>query len=312
MRFLLGVTEAAFFPGVITYLNLWFCAQDRAKAVAQFMAAIPVSQLIAAPASAALMKVQWLHLAGWRWLLILEGAPALVCGLVSLRYLTDRPRDARWLAPEQRQWLVTELARESQQKSAARLSWVEGLRNPNVLLLCLVYFGGTTGNYGVSLWMPKMLQRLGHLSASTTSLLAAIPALAAVPAMLLFGWNSDRTGERRWHTAVPRFAGGIALAGVTMQAIHVPGALVLFSIAAAGIVAAYPPFWAIPNSFLGASATAASIGLISSLGNLGGLVGPSLIGWISTQTGSYFGGLWAVAAALFASGLFALMVRPAR
>jgi ACS family tartrate transporter-like MFS transporter len=311
MRFLLGVTEAAFFPGIITYLNIWYCAPDRARAVAQFMAAIPVSQVIAAPISAALMKVHWLGLGGWRWLLILEGAPALLCGLVSLWFLTDRPRDAQWLPPEEREWLVRELELESSRKqSVARMSWIEGLRHPNVLLLCLVYFGGTTGNYGVNLWMPKMLQRLGSLTASQTSLLAAIPPLAAVPAMLLCGWNSDRTGERRWHTAVPRFAGGLALAAVTLQAIHLPGAITLFAIALAGIVAAYPPFWAIPSSFLGTTATAASIGLISSLGNLGGFAGPYIIGWVSTQTGSYIGGLLSVAAALFASGIFAVLVRP--
>jgi MFS transporter, ACS family, tartrate transporter len=309
MRFLLGVAEAAFFPGIITYLNLWYCAQDRARAVAQFMAAIPVSQVIAAPISAALMKAHWLHLAGWRWLLILEGVPALVCGIGSLRFLTDRPRDADWLAPEERQWLTGELERESRSKPASRMSWVEGLKHPNVLLLCLVYFGGTTGNYGVNLWMPKMLQKLGGLSTSTTSLLSAIPPLVAVPVMLLFGWHSDRTGERRWHTAAPRFAGGVALALATLPLIHLTGALALFSVALSGIVAAYPPFWAIPSSFLGSSATAASIGLISSLGNLGGFAGPYLIGWISTQTGSYFGGLWAVAVALFLSGAFVLMLR---
>src|SRR5581483_844437 len=130
--------------------------------------------------------------------------------------------------------------------------------------------GGTTGNYGVNLWMPQMLQRLGHLSASTTSLLSAIPPLVAVPVMLLCGWHSDRTGERRWHTALPRFAAGIALAAVTIQAVHLPGAIALFAVALSGIVAAYPPFWAIPPSFLGSTAAAASTGLISSLGNLGG------------------------------------------
>lgn len=310
MRLLLGITEAAFFPGIITYLNLWYCARDRARAVAQFMAAIPVSQVIAAPISAALMKAHWLNLAGWRWLLILEGGPAVLCGLVSLRFLTDRPRDARWLAAEERDWLVGELARESRARpAAAKMSWIQGLRHPSVLLLCLVYFGGTTGNYGVNLWMPKMLQSLGHLSASTTSLLSAIPPLAAVPAMLLCGWHSDRTGERRWHTALPRFAGGIALAAVALPAVHLSAAIALFAVALAGIVAAYPPFWSIPSSFLGTSATAASIGLISSLGNLGGFAGPYVIGWISTKTGSYLGGLLTVAVALFLSGAFTMLVR---
>jgi len=312
-RFLLGVAEAAFFPGVITYLNLWYCAQDRAKAVGQFMAAIPISQVIAAPISAALMKVHWLGLGGWRWLLILEGVPAVLCGFLAWRFLTDRPRDAAWLPEEERHWLIAELERESREKhGVAKMRWIDGLCHPNVLLLCLVYFGGTTGNYGVNLWMPKMLQAVGHLSASTTSLLVAIPALAAVPAMLLSGWNSDRTGERRWHTAVPRFAGGIALAAVTLPAMRLSGAIALFAVALAGIIAAYPPFWAIPSSFLGTTATAASIGLINSLGNLGGFAGPYVIGWVSTKTGSYIGGLWSVAAALFLSGVCVLAVRARR
>jgi ACS family tartrate transporter-like MFS transporter len=157
--------------------------------------------------------------------------------------------------------------------------------------------------------MPRILQRLGHLSASTTSLLSAIPPLVAVPAMLLWGWHSDRTGERRWHTAIPRFAGGLALAALTPAVIGLPAAIALFAIASAGIVAGYPPFWAIPSSFLGTTATAASIGLISSLGNLGGFAGPYVIGWVSTKTGSYIGGLLSVAVALLLSGLFAVLVR---
>lgn len=310
MRFLLGVAEAAFFPGIITYLHHWYCSEDRAKAVAQFMAAIPVSQVIAAPLSAALMRVHWLGLSGWRWLLILEGAPAVLLGIASWMYLTDWPRQARWLHPDERQWLAGELEREDAATEArGRTSFWSAFRNRNVILLCLVYFGGTTGNYGLNLWMPKMIQRLGNLSAARTSLLSAIPAIAAVPAMLLTGWHSDRTGERIWHTAIPRFAAGAALALVTLQAVGLPAALVLFSVALAGIVAAYPSLWAIPSRFLGATATAASIGLISSLGNTGGFAGPYIIGWISDRTGTYTGGLWSVAAALFLSGVLVLFVR---
>src|SRR5215469_4112087 len=192
MRFLLGVAEAAFFPGIITYLNLWYCAQDRAKAVAMFMAAIPVSQVIAAPISAALMRIHWLNLAGWRWLLILEGVPAILGGLLCRAFLTDRPWQARWLGRDEREWLTEELRLESSRKQpSTRMPLVSVLRNRDIWLLCLAYFGGTTANYGVSFWMPKMLQRLGGLSASETSLLAAIPAALAVPSMLLCGWHSD-------------------------------------------------------------------------------------------------------------------------
>ena len=310
MRFVLGVTEAGFFPGMITYLTHWYCPKDRGKAVAMFMAAIPMSQVIAAPISALLLRVHWLGLSGWRWLLILEGAPAVVCGIISWFYLTDWPREAKWLHPEEREWLTGELQREGSRKAAAgRIPWYRALGNLNVLLLCFVYFGGTSGTYGLGLWMPKMLQKVGHLSAVQTSWYTAFPALAAVPLMLICGWHSDRTGERKWHTAIPRFAGAAAMAGVALVSVSLPAALVLFSIAFGGVVAAYPSLWAIPTSFLGASGAAASIGLINSVGNLGGFFGPYTIGWLSDKMGSYAGGLWAVAAALSLSGVVVLMVR---
>ena len=310
MRFVLGVTEAGFFPGMITYLTHWYCSKDRGKAVAMFMAAIPMSQVIAAPISALLLRVHWLGLSGWRWLLILEGAPAVVCGIISWFYLTDWPRQAKWLHPEEREWLTGELQREGSRKAAAgRIPWYRALGNLNVLLLCFVYFGGTSGTYGLGLWMPKMLQKVGHLSAVQTSWYTAFPALAAVPLMLICGWHSDRTGERKWHTAIPRFAGAAAMAGVALVSVNLPAALVLFSIAFGGVVAAYPSLWAIPSSFLGASGAAASIGLINSVGNLGGFFGPYTIGWLSDKMGSYAGGLWAVAAALSLSGVVVLMVR---
>jgi ACS family tartrate transporter-like MFS transporter len=315
MRVLLGITEAGFFPGVIAYLGHWYRAEDRAKAVAMFMAAIPVSQVVAAPISAVLMRVHWAGLAGWRWLLILEGVPAVICGIVSLLYLTDRPSQARWLEPEQRAWLDATLASEQRARSTReKIGWVDALRNRDVILLALAYFGGTAGNYGLSLWMPKMIQKLGSLSAVHTSLLSAIPAAFAVPAMLACGWHSDATGERRWHAALPRIVAGVAMAALALAlgADSVPIALVLYSIATAGVVAAYPSLWAIPAAFLGEAAAAAGIGLINSFGNLGGLAGPYLIGWFSARTGGYSGGQWCMAGALALSGIFALMVRKRR
>jgi len=220
MRFSLGVAEAAFLPGILTYLGHWHRAADRVKAVAMFMAAIPVSQVIAAPLSAALMRVQWLNLAGWRWLLILEGAPAVLCAFLAWILLTDRPWQAAWLAPEERELLSEGLRLESARKQpATQMPLLTVLRNRDIWLLCLAYFGGTTGNYGVNLWMPRMLQKLGGLSARETSLLVAIPAAIALPAMLLSGWHSDRTGERRWHTASPRSAAGLALAAVGLPVV---------------------------------------------------------------------------------------------
>ncbi|HEY7334597.1 MAG TPA: MFS transporter [Bryobacteraceae bacterium] len=310
MRFLLGVAEAGFFPGMITYLSHWYRPGDRAKAVAVFMTAIPVSRVIASPISAALLGVNWLDLSGWRWLLILEGVPAIAFGLASLLYLTDRPSEARWLSREERTWLSQELQRESRAKpNGDREPLAAAFRNPHIWLLCLAYFGGSTGEYGLSLWLPKILQRLGSFSAAKTALLTAIPSLAAIPAMLVCGWSSDRSGERRWHAAFPRLIAGVALATVAAHSLHASAALGAFSIATAGIVAAYGPLWAMPGALLGSSAAAASIGLINAFGNLGGFAGPYIIGWSSSETGDYASGLWVVAAALIASGVFAALVR---
>ena len=310
MRVLLGVTEAGFFPGVITYLSHWYRAADRAKAVAMFMIAIPLSQVIASPVSAVLLRVNWLGLSGWRWLLLLEGAPAVICGVISWFYLTDRPEQAHWLEPEERDYLASEIARE--RSVPVKVSPWRALWHRDVLLCAGAYFGGTAGNYGLSLWMPKMLQRLEGLSTLETTLLSAIPALFAVPVMLATGWLSDRVNERRWHAALPRIIAAVALAALAFQSVGVSVALALFAIAFAGIVAAYPPLWAIPSTFLTASAAAASIGLINSLGNLGGFTGPYLIGWFSDKSGNYLGGLWVMVAALLLSAVCVLFVRARR
>ena len=311
MRFALGVTEAGFFPGLITYLCHWYRPQDRAKAVALFMAAIPVSKTIAAPISAALLEVHWLGLAGWRWLLILEGVPALVFGVITWMYLTDRPRQAHWLPTEEREWLTAELDAASRAAAPAKpISLFSAMRHRDILLLCGAYFGGTIGDYGLGLWLPIMLQRLGHLTAFRTALLSAIPAIISIPAMLIGGWHSDRTGERRWHAAIPRWIAAAALAGIALQTANVPLALVFFTIAGCGIMAAYGAIWAMPTSFLSAAAAAAGIGMINSFGNLGGFAGPYVIGWFSKETGSFLGGTCFMIAGLIFSGICALLVRP--
>jgi ACS family tartrate transporter-like MFS transporter len=313
MRLILGITEAGFFPGVIAFLGRWYLPRDRAKAIAMFMTAIPVSQFLAAPLSAILLKVTWLHLQGWRWLLILEGGPAIIAGIVSLFYLTDRPEDAGWLPAEEREWLTSEITREHAAKPArARLSVAAALFHRDILILCIAYFGGTVGTYGLGLWMPKMIQRLGHLGAVETSLLSAIPALVGIPAMLISGWLSDRSGERRWHCAVPRFTAGIAFVILAFVPMGIPASLALLGIASAGLLAGHPPLWAIPSSFLGAAAAAGGIGLINASGNLGGFTGPYVLGWFSQHTGAFLGGMLFMAAGGFSSAIAVLFVRKAR
>ena len=206
--------------------------------------------------------------------------------------------------------VASELERESERKTAQRkMSFLDALRHKDVLLLCLVYFGGTVGNYGLNLWMPKMIQKLAHLSVTETALVSAIPALAAVPLMFLCGWHSDKTGERRWHAALPRVIAGLAMAVLVIPRLGLEAVLFCFAIAFAGIVAAYPPIWAIPNTFLGNAAAAASIGLISSIGNLGGFAGPYVIGWFSDRTGNFQGGLLSMAVTLVLCGFVVLLVK---
>jgi ACS family tartrate transporter-like MFS transporter len=313
MRFLLGVTEAGFFPGMITYLGHWYARGDRAKALAMFMAAIPVSKTIASPVSAALMQVHWMGLAGWRWLLILEGAPAVIFAVITWLYLTDRPRDAKWMPADERGWLAGELDREAAGAGGStRAPLLEAVRNLNVLLLCLTYFGGTVADYGLGLWLPKFIQRMGGMSITKISLLAAIPSIVSIPAMLLWGWHSDKTGERRAHTAIPRFTAAVALALIALFDTNVAVAIALFAIATCGIMAAYPSLWAMPTSFLSTAAAAASIGMINSFGNLGGFAGPYLIGFFSSRNGSYSGGMWTMTVALVISGTCVLLVKARR
>lgn len=308
-RFLLGVAEAGFFPGVIVYLTHWYRAEDRAKAVAMFMSAIPVSQILGSPISAALMKIHWLGYSGWRWLLILEGLPAIVFGVITLFYLTDRPRDAKWLPDEERDWIMGELEREKAAvTSRKKLSLWQAFLNRDVILLTLAYFCSNNVQYGFTLWLPKMMQRLSGFSPFVVTLLSAIPFLVTWPFMLLVGWNSDRTRERRWHTALPLFlaAAGLALARATD---NVWLGVLAFTLAAMGINGRLPGFWALPNTFLAGTSAAAVIGAINCIGNVGGFTGPSVIGFLSNKTGSYASGVLYLIGSAIVAGVFVLLVR---
>ncbi|MDQ2946454.1 MAG: MFS transporter [Acidobacteriota bacterium] len=303
-RFLLGVAEAGFFPGVIVYLSHWYRKEDRSKAIAMFMSAIPLSQLVGSPISAALMNIHWLGYAGWRWLLILEGLPAVILGIVTLFYLTDRPQEARWLPDDERDWITGELEREHRAKLAVKeYSIWQAFKNRNVLLLTVVYFFASNVNYGFTLWLPKMVEQWSGLNPLKTTLISAIPFLVAWPAMLLVGWSSDRYRERRWHNASMLFltAGGLALTrfngglGLT---------IVAFSLAAIGLNARLGPFWAIPGEFLYGPSAAATIGAINCFGNTGGFVGPYIVGWLSNRTGTYASAvLFLIGSAVVSGGL---------
>ena len=303
-RFFLGLAEAGFFPGMIVYLTHWFRAKDRAQAVALFMTAIPISQLIGAPVSGLLMKVNWMGLSGWRWLLILEGVPALVFGVVTIFYLTDWPREAHWLEKDERDWITDELEREKQAKKAVKaLSVWQALRNPDVIKLTLAAFCGLTSIYGFGFWLPKIVERLSGLSVLQVTLIAGIPYLAAFPAMVWNGRHSDKTGERRWHTALALIFGGVLLVASAAASGNLILSILLFSLAAMCSHSYIPVFWQLPTSFLTEAAAAACIGMINSFGNLGGFAGPFVIGFLTDRTGGYgagiiYLGLMAVAGAI--------------
>ncbi|MBE3123834.1 MAG: MFS transporter [Planctomycetes bacterium] len=310
IRFFLGAAEAGFFPGMIVYLTHWYRPEDRAKATALFIAAIPISNILGAPLAGLLMKVHWLGYTGWRWLLILEGLPALVLGVVTLFYLTDRPEDAQWLRGDERRWLMAELSREKQAVKATgtQMTAWQALRDRQVILLALVYFFMTTSLYGLGLWLPKVVQKLSGFSTFQVALVAGLPYLAALPAMLVAGWHSDKTGERRLHCALPMLLAALGLGLSQLAGSSVVLAITMFAVAAVGIYAALAPFWSLPTLFLTETAAAAGIALINSVGNLGGFFGPYIIGFVSTRTGTYTVGMLYLVGAACVAGLLTLLL----
>ncbi|HEY3135330.1 MAG TPA: MFS transporter [Blastocatellia bacterium] len=309
LRFTLGAAEAGFFPGVIVYLSHWFRYKDRAKAVALFMAAIPISNIIGSPMSGFLLGINWLGLAGWRWLFIIEGAPAIIFGLITIFYLTDRPHQARWLADDEREWLSSELERENRAKQGAHAVGLlqtvsQAFRHREVILLTLAYFFMVTAVYGLNFWLPTMVKRLSGSSNLIVSLISALPYCVGLISILLVGWSSDRTQERRWHTALAMMATSAGLLLSVVAGDWTVLAIMMFCLAAAGTSGYLPGFWALPTSFLTGTAAAASIGLINSIGNLGGFIGPYVVGYLSRSTGSfYIGMLYLSLSALTAAGI---------
>jgi ACS family tartrate transporter-like MFS transporter len=308
LRFLLGAAEAGFFPGIILYLSYWFPARKRAAVTALFMAAAPLSTALGSPVSGALLEMHGiLGLAGWQWMFLIEALPAVILGVVVLFYMTDRPEKAKWLTDDERTWLVNEMKAEQAAKSgtASHSIW-RGLADPKVLALSLVYFGTSAGLYTLGIWAPQIIKEFG-LTSLQVGFLNAIPATLAVVAMVLWARHSDHTGERKWHVvgACLLASAGLVLAGFSTTVVAVLVALTLVNI---GISSSKPPLWSMPTMFLSGSAAAAGIATINSIGNLGGFVGPAMIGWIKDQTGSFTGGLYFVASLLVLSAVLTLVV----
>ncbi|NUU01170.1 MFS transporter [Herbaspirillum robiniae] len=310
LRFLLGVAEAGFFPGIILYLSLWFPAKQRAVAAAWFMAAAPISVALGSPLSGAIMQLPPMFgLADWQMLYIIEAAPAVVLGFVVLKFLTDKPEQAHWLADDERAWLVARLKSEADAKKGGHghtaSAW-SALKDLRVLALALIYFGTSAGLYTLGLWAPLMIREFGF-TPFQTGLLTGVPSVVAVVAMVLWARHSDRSGERTWHVVIPCVLAcvGFLLAGNATTALFVVLSLVVVNV---GISSAKAPLWAMPSTFLSGAGAAAGIAMINSLGNLGGFVGPFAIGWLKNSTGSYTAGLYVVAATLALSAVVTLML----
>jgi sugar phosphate permease len=305
-RFLLGAAEAGFFPGVIVYLSHWFIYQDRGKALARFMAAIPIGFMIGGPIAGAILGVNWLGITGWRWLFLLEGLPAVVLGIVALFVLPDWPREARWLPASERDWITARLEEERRAKAQAEQMTIgQALRHPSVLVLTAGLFFTYTGGYAFWFWFPTMLQRFtGWTDVQRIGWVGAIPFVAGLFGMLIVGWSSDRTGERRWHFAIPQLTAALAL-GVWFFIPHSNVVLIaVLTLVGFGTVAYLPSFWALPSAFLTSSAAAAAVGFINCTASIGGFVGPKIIGNLSQRTGSFNTGFifmiacWTIASVL--------------
>jgi ACS family tartrate transporter-like MFS transporter len=308
VRFLLGLGEAGFFPGVIIYLTHWFPSRDRARALSLFVIATPVAQMLGPKITGALTtigttevlksgeKIQHaavLGLQGWQWVFIAWGLPATLLGIVVFFFLTDRPAQAKWLTPEEREALESELAREKAITSAKhRMTFGEAVRNPKVLLLVTAFFFVVAGNYGLEFFMPSILKSWYGMKMSDITTYMMFPPMLAIASQLFVGWNSDRTRERRFHTIIPILVASTALLAMGLSRGSFPLTMACFLLAGAGTKAYQPAFWTLPSLFLTSTAAAGSVGLINSFGNLGGGgIGTPLMGYLKEHTGSYVVGL---------------------
>jgi D-galactonate transporter len=287
-RFLLGAAEAGFFPGVIVYLSHWFVYEDRAKAVARFMSAIPIAYILGSPLAGAILGMNWLGTAGWRWLFLLEGVPAVVLGVVTFFVLPDRPNETSWLAPDERDWMRARLAEERRAKAdTEQMSIWQALRHPPVIILTIGLFFCYSGGYIFWFWMPTLLKRMTGWSDAEVGWMGAIPFIGGLIGMLLVGWSSDRTRERRWHFAVPQLTAAAGLAAWFVLPHSNAVLLAVFTLIGFGTVAYLPAFWALPSAFLSSAAAAAAVGFINCTASIGGFAGPKIFGDLSQRTGSF-------------------------
>jgi MFS transporter, ACS family, tartrate transporter len=297
LRFALGMAEAGFFPGMIFYLTQWFPGVVRARAISTLYIAVPVSNALASIISGTILDTMngTLGLKGWQWVFIIEAIPAVLLAFVVLKMMTDRPALATWLKPEERAWLEGELEGERKQvESIGRLTMLQALTDPRVLVLSAIYLTGVTASYGLVFFMPQIVKGLG-LSNLETGWVTAIPYIIGTAGLIFWGYSSDRRRERRWHLIIST---GLSAVGYVLAAIfsHSYFAIAAMAIAAVGIYGSRPSFWPMPSVFLTGAAAAVGMALINSIGNLGGYVGPQIVGWIKDSTQSFEWALYFMAA----------------
>lgn len=303
-RLVLGAAEAGFFPGVIVYLSHWFMQADRAKATSNFMSAIPLSFVIGSPLAGLILGQSWFSLSGWRWLFILEGAPAIVLGTIAYFYLTDLPKEAKWLTAQQRDWLESSLA-EERQTSTQAMPIRQALSTRTVLVVTAAYVFNNFTYYSLLFWLPSMMKHLTGFSDVRVGALGALPYVGLFFGMLVNGWHSDRQLERRWHTAVPVLLSAAGFLGLVIQPGSPSVLILLFTVATIG--SSYlPVLWAMPTEYLSKSAAAAAVGMINAIGSISGFAGPYLFGYLSTKSGSFGTGLTVLMVTALTGGLIVL------
>lgn len=312
IRFLLGVAEAGFFPGIILYLSQWFPAERRGRVTALFMTALPMSGVIGSPASGWILQTfagvnGW---AGWQWLFLLEGIPTVLIGIVVWFYLDNDIESAKWLSPEEKRLLRHSIKRDNAQTPDH--SFGQAVRTAKVWILGLMYFGVVTGLYGISFWLPSLIKATGVVGALDIGLLSAIPYVVATVCMVLVGRSADRQRERRWHFMVPAVLGAMGLILSVTFSHNTTFAIAALTLAAAGVISSLPLFWTFPPAFLGGAAAAGGIALIGALGNVGGFVSPYAVGFMKDLTHSTDGGMYLLAGSVFMSVLLAFTTMPAR
>ncbi len=311
MRFLLGTTEAGFFPGMIFYLKLWFPPSARARAVALFMTASPMAGVVGGPISGALLGLHHAGLAGWQWMFLLEGVPAILMSVVVLSYLKDKPQDATWLTDAERSWLSTKLNAERMALPSVGVRPWHVIFYWRVWLLSFVYFGMSTAIYGITFWLPKLIQSHSDFSNLQIGFISSLPYIVAAVAMVLVGHSSDRANERRLHVSLCAVVGTLSLVVAAYTGSFVI-LMITLSLALAAADSMYGPFWALPTTMLPSTISAISIAFINSLGNLGGYVGPYAIGLLKTSSGAYRQGLLAVAGLLAITACVASLLHPSQ